>query len=72
MIGTILTWHGVYPETSDAGPTLTDAAARLSLRPTMAFGCVTIAERHLAKGNEHLNIARKVNIVAGLGEGVIS
>jgi len=39
------------------------AAALVNERPGMAFGCVTIAERHLTKGTEHLNLLRK----AGFG-----
>lgn len=36
------------------------AAQRVAAREhQIAFGCVTIAERHLAKGTEHLNILRK-------------
>ena len=35
------------------------AAALVNERPGMAFGCVTIAERHLTKGTEHLNLLRK-------------
>lgn len=46
------------------GPTLADAAGRVGTRPRMAFGGVTIAERHTAKGNEHLNIQRKVDLGA--------
>ena len=46
---------------SDRGHIKLDAAAaRVGARPEeVAFGCVTIAERHLAKGTEHLNILRK-------------
>lgn len=36
------------------------AAAKVRERKDLAFGCVTIAERHLTKGTEHLNILRKV------------
>lgn len=32
--------------------------------PDCKFGCVTIAERHLTKGREHLNIQRKVDLGA--------
>jgi len=46
------------------GPTLGDAAQRVTSRPDCKFGCVTIAERHLTKGNEHLNIQRKVDLGA--------
>lgn len=46
------------------GPTLGDAAARVGVRPTCEFGCVTIAERHLKKGTEHENIQRKVDLGA--------
>jgi len=35
------------------------AAALVNERPGMAFGCVTIAERHLTKGTEHLVLLRK-------------
>lgn len=48
------------------GPSLADAAERVQSFPRadVHFGCVTIAERHTAKGNEHLNIARKVDLGA--------
>ena len=39
---------------------LAAAATRVGARgESLAFGCVTIAERHVAKGREHLNILRK-------------
>merc|ERR1719271_688355 len=45
---------------SDTGQIkMEDAAKLVQARPDLAFGCVTIAERHLAKGREHLNILRK-------------
>eukprot|EP00908_Phaeocystis_cordata_P015768 Transcript_26943.p2 GENE.Transcript_26943~~Transcript_26943.p2 ORF type:complete len:439 (+),score=176.22 Transcript_26943:419-1735(+) len=36
-----------------------DAAAMVLARPDAAFGCVCIAERHLTKRSEHLNMLRK-------------
>mmetsp|Transcript_21893 Transcript_21893/g.43150 ORF Transcript_21893/g.43150 Transcript_21893/m.43150 type:complete len:392 (+) Transcript_21893:16-1191(+) len=47
-----------------SGPTMADAADRVVTRPNCEFGCVTIAERHVSKGNEHLNIQRKVELGA--------
>mmetsp|Transcript_24537 Transcript_24537/g.51379 ORF Transcript_24537/g.51379 Transcript_24537/m.51379 type:complete len:434 (+) Transcript_24537:187-1488(+) len=41
-----------------------EAAARLLQARGVAFGCVTIAERHLKKGTEHLNIIRKMEFGA--------
>jgi hypothetical protein len=35
------------------------AAERVQARGGLAFGCVTIAERHLKRGTEHLNMLRK-------------
>ena len=35
-----------------------------ALQSLLAFGCVTIAERHLKKGTEHLNILRKTALGA--------
>jgi len=51
---------------SDSGHIKLDAAAaRLEARSQgIAFGCVTIAERHLSKGTEHLNIMRKQQLGA--------
>lgn len=48
------------------GVSLGGAAARVvdGPQPDVHFGCVTIAERHLAKGTEHLNIQRKVDLGA--------
>ena len=43
---------------------LAAAAERVGARPDLAFGCVTIAERHLTKGTEHLNILRKQGLGA--------
>jgi len=43
---------------------LAQAAARLNATGGLAFGCVTIAERHLKKGTEHLNILRKTALGA--------
>eukprot|EP00658_Telonema_sp_P-2_P033679 TRINITY_DN24669_c0_g1_i1.p1 TRINITY_DN24669_c0_g1~~TRINITY_DN24669_c0_g1_i1.p1 ORF type:complete len:409 (+),score=88.33 TRINITY_DN24669_c0_g1_i1:74-1300(+) len=40
------------------------AAARVSERPGLAWGAVTIAERHTTKGNEHLNMLRKTGLGA--------
>jgi len=40
------------------GPTLPQAAA-ICVEKKIPFGCVTIAERHLKKGTEHLNLKRK-------------
>jgi hypothetical protein len=34
-------------------------AAEACVRKGIPFGCVTIAERHLKKGTEHLNLKRK-------------
>jgi len=52
----------VGPSSSSEGPRISmgAAAARLRARKNIAFGCVTIAERHLTKGTEHLNLLRKV------------
>jgi hypothetical protein len=41
-----------------------EAAERVLSRGDLAFGCVTIAERHLTKGTEHLNILRKQKLGA--------
>lgn len=51
---------------SDSGHIKLDAAASrvAARREEVAFGCVTIAERHLAKGTEHLNILRKQGLGA--------
>eukprot|EP00617_Octactis_speculum_P010554 CAMPEP_0185773440 /NCGR_PEP_ID=MMETSP1174-20130828/73589_1 /TAXON_ID=35687 /ORGANISM="Dictyocha speculum, Strain CCMP1381" /LENGTH=398 /DNA_ID=CAMNT_0028460131 /DNA_START=17 /DNA_END=1213 /DNA_ORIENTATION=+ len=46
------------------GPSLKDAADRINATPGCAFGCVTIAERHLKKGNEHHNLVRKMGMGA--------
>ena len=43
---------------------LAEAAARVNSVGDLAFGCVTIAERHLTKGTEHLNILRKTALGA--------
>ena len=43
---------------------LAQAAARVNAVDGLAFGCVTIAERHLKKGTEHLNILRKTDLGA--------
>ena len=61
LVGAATSRHGPL-----AGPSLGDAAARVGSFPRadVHFGCVTIAERHAAKGNEHLNIARKVELGA--------
>lgn len=53
--------------TSKNGPPpfgLRKGAARVVEKEGMAFGCVTIAERHLTKGTEHLNIMRKQDLGA--------
>ena len=39
-------------------------AQRVLSKEGMDFGCVTIAERHVTKGNEHLNIMRKQDMGA--------
>ena len=56
----------VGPSSSREGPRLSmeRAAALVKARKNLAFGCVTIAERHLTKGTEHLNILRKVDFGA--------
>jgi hypothetical protein len=53
--------------TSKNGPPpfgLRKGSARVNDRPGMAFGCVTIAERHMTKGTEHENIMRKQDLGA--------
>ena len=42
-----------------SGPTIPDVAAKLNKRPQCAHGGVTIAERHVKKGNEHETLVRK-------------
>jgi hypothetical protein len=42
-----------------SGPTLQQAGERTTARDDCHFGCVTIAERHTSKGNEHQNQFRK-------------
>jgi len=43
------------------GCTMKDAAAVISETEGATFGCVTIAERHTKKNNEHKNMMRKQN-----------
>jgi hypothetical protein len=54
----------VGPSSSREGPRLSmeRAAALVKARKNLVFGCVTIAERHLTKGTEHLNILRKATV----------
>lgn len=42
-----------------AGPTIPAVAAKLNQKPTCAHGGVTIAERHVKKGNEHETLVKK-------------
>jgi hypothetical protein len=42
-----------------AGPTIPDVAAKLNARSNCAIGGVTIAERHVKKGNEHETLVKK-------------
>jgi hypothetical protein len=42
-----------------SGPTIPDVAAKLNARPQCAHGGVTIAERHIKKGNEHETLVKK-------------
>ena len=42
-----------------SGPTIPDVAAKLNKLPQCAHGGVTIAERHIKKGNEHETLVRK-------------
>lgn len=61
------TFNLVGPASAADGATrvsLAQAAERLVADPDLAFGCVTIAERHLKKGTEHLNILRKTALGA--------
>lgn len=46
-----------------SGPTLDEAAQMVTARRA-AFGCVTIAERHVKKGTEHQNLLRKAELGA--------
>lgn len=41
------------------GPSLQEAGERTVQRQDCHFGCVSIAERHTTKGNEHQNLFRK-------------
>lgn len=43
---------------------LNNAAEKLNENPKLKFGCVSIAERHMTKGNEHLNMLRKTKMGA--------
>lgn len=47
-----------------SGLQLHEAGIRMKNRGNCGFGCVCIAERHLSKGNEHLNMLRKANFGA--------
>ena len=61
------TFNLVGPASAADGATrvsLAQAAERLVADRDLAFGCVTIAERHLKKGTEHLNILRKTALGA--------
>jgi hypothetical protein len=61
------TFNLVGPASSADGATrvsLAEAAGRVAADTDLAFGCVTIAERHLKKGTEHLNILRKTALGA--------
>jgi hypothetical protein len=42
-----------------SGPTIPAVAAKLNARPGCAHGGVTIAERHVKKGNEHETLMKK-------------
>ena len=42
-----------------SGPTIPDVAAKLNKRKQCAHGGVTIAERHIKKGNEHETLVKK-------------
>ena len=42
-----------------SGPTIPDVAAKLNERAQCAHGGVTIAERHIKKGNEHETLVKK-------------
>ena len=42
-----------------SGPTIPDVAAKLNKKPQCAHGGVTIAERHVKKGNEHETLVKK-------------
>lgn len=44
-----------------SGPTLVEAGGIVKKKAGCNFGCVTIAERHTKKGNEHMNMQRKVD-----------
>jgi hypothetical protein len=46
------------------GPTLPEAANRVTKRGGCAFGCVCIPERHTKKGNEDKNMVKKVKLGA--------
>eukprot|EP00128_Syssomonas_multiformis_P005237 Colp12_sorted_trinity150504_noHs@28148 len=50
---------GASSQVSYSGPTLETAAKRSVERGDCKFGCVTIPERHTAKGNEDENMIRK-------------
>lgn len=43
------------------GPSLIEGGAVVKAKRGCNFGCVCIAERHTKKGNEHLNMQRKVD-----------
>jgi 5,10-methylenetetrahydrofolate reductase len=42
------------------GPTLVEAMNHTKKAHKVSFGCVCIPERHLSKGNEHLNMIKKI------------
>lgn len=44
------------------GATLADAAAATLRRSDASFGCVCIPERHTSKGNENMNMLRKIEM----------
>ena len=46
------------------GLPLHEAGARMKSRGLAGFGCVCIPERHISKGNEHLNMFRKAEFGA--------
>jgi len=43
------------------GPTISEAMLHVKKRNDVNFGCVSIPERHTTKGNEDMNMLRKVN-----------